>query len=438
MTLGLKSQNHGAIVGAGSVALLAAGWLASNFGKMTIYESTKSIGGVTGDISATQQGIFFAGCHYLESRYLPPGFDYSGLLRFEHRYSSLTDHGKGFTLKNGFAGPSFPESWFDFSGANQSSYQLDVAPGRSVGERLKAYPRPIADRMARFIRRFYPDESWLYLSTSSLGALGLSRVTTQGDESWMASKKQDSILFDEIFGVSRSALGLSPEWAFIPKFGFSDFWDNFSHQLKDFVDLDFRFSTRVNRPTLLSELNSAPSQLKIWTADPRFPVRHVTGSRLTSLSYKKYLTGVRLSSFNGPTLPHYINVFETTEGITRLYFYQLGSELKMTIESLAAFQDLGQLKSSLSTMLEAAGIELTIPFQELASLSSRQYFPMLESDQKLLKITTRCMENRGWLAPGLDLFDRRARMRSLMDSLSRAGMLDDKSLEVDDPLTLRG
>lgn len=405
----------GVVVGAGSVGLISGALLAQNHESVHFYESGSEIGGATRDFSGTGKKIFYAGPQYLLPGYLPVGYDYRQLHSFEHRYGSLTNIGDAWIFKKDFAGPAFPASWIDFE--HSSAAEPVDWDTQSLQARLSLYPPPIEENLVGFMKRFLPAASFDAVSGSNASILGIGRVATEKHEEEVVQRKQSSCLWDQLYGAKRSSLGMTFETAAVPKLGFSLFWPDFLEQIKASTRVSLRKRTKINTPYALQETASKEANTKLWAGDPRFPVRHFTKYRLDSLTHKKYLTGIYLSKYDGPSLPYYLNIFSAKGKITRIYVYELQDEVRITLESCAPFADAHELRAEVLPLLDSASIRVDAPVQVLARAEARQYFPMTIWDSKLIRQATQRMGKHGWLESGMDLYDRGSRIRLIKEAI---------------------
>ena len=411
---GRVKDKLGVVIGAGSTGIISATIMAERCNLIQIFESTEKIGGVTRDLQGPGNRIFYAGCQYLRPNDFPEDYDMSDLVTFEHRYGSVTEVEGNFVFKNNFAGPAFPDSYFEFDQSIQSD-ALEIGT-KSLRDRLSLYSGPIKSHLLAFaIRVLHKDHLDAFPAYSST-ALSLSRVTTLGREIDLILQKNLCSVSDELYGVPRTTLGLEFETAAIPKFGYSKFWNNVIEQLNQRSRVELQLKSKVNQAWSLGDPRISSASEKVWTGDPRFPVRYFTGSKLESISHKKYVTGFFIEAFEGPCLPYYLNVFSAGGSLTRIYIYQLGDELRISLESLTPFSDIESLKNELAPIFEAANIRARLPKQDLTSLLSRQYFPFSFGDASLLVETELKMGENGWRESGLPHWDRASRIRKIKKS----------------------
>lgn len=403
------------VVGAGSSGLIAAALLAKKYDRVRIFEGDKEIGGVTKDVLSDDGREYYAGCHYLIPSYLPSGYDYSSLTTFEHRYGSLTLVQGKWIFKDDFAGPCFPDSWIEFT-HSKAKLEPDWQT-YSLLDRISLYPREVEQYLLDFMRKYLPISALDSIPGEGASVFGISRISGNSNDQELVAMKNRSPLYDELIGASRTLLGMNFETAAVPQDGYSRFWKGLLAQVGTSADVELIRRAKINRPGALAEVDALAPGVKLWTADPRYPVRHFSHSRLESLSYKKYFTGIFLDSFSGPRTPHYLNVFSQHGKLTRAYFYELGGEVRVTFESVQSFSNLKELLAEVLPALQASHISIGVPNQEIRSLESRQYFPMTTNDETLIRLTTERMKDDGWLDSGMSLSNRKNRVQKITHSI---------------------
>lgn len=412
----LRDRANGFIIGAGSIGLIAASYMAPKLNSVTIFESSSKIGGVTKDLECGHGNLFFAGCQYLQMDYLPSDYDYKNLQIFEHRYASITDIDGFYLFKKDFAGPAFPDSWFEYKKINIRN-DLDIATC-SLKTRLSCYPPNIQSFLINLFSIFYPGESLDIFSSSSAEILGFGRITAVHEEMDLILMKEQSVIMDQLYGVPRNRLGVKFETVALPKLGYSNFWIDFLEQLKQKSQIILELGVKISHIPSIFDFRLESTRVNLWTGDPRYPVRNFTQSRLDSKTSKKYLTGISISSFTGPTVPYYINIFSLNSTITRIYIYQLYDELKISIESRVPYKNLREIEEEIMPLLSSAEISARFPKQIVQSHLLRQYFPITHRDTNLIHKTEKIMSNSGWAQSRMYLYQRSSRLHSIKNTLA--------------------
>lgn len=397
------------IVGAGSLGLILGGNVIDKFDKIEIFESSKNLGGVTSDLYSPAGSIFFRGCQYLQSSYLPFwALDSDNLLQFEHRYASLTEQNKNWNYKLDFAGPSFEIGELPQSSINVQQFTLD--------DRVKCYPKDVSQILKQHIRKFIPVDSNL-LHVSSMVSLGITRIASLSHDLELAKLKQENSFVDQMYGVSREILGNEFEVSYLPKFGFSKFWLNYVNKLEFERQVTINYNSRLDKKSMESKSFGGAPETKAWCADPRQMIQLATSKKLDSLSYIMYSYGVTLDSYLGPNLPFYINIFSAKHSLTRLYFYELDSEIKISVDSLKKYDSVSEFINELIMLASEARITLKIRNHDIAHIKTRRYFPISRKDYDLLENCSHKLSGSNWLNTGTNLYDRKSRMELILGQL---------------------
>jgi hypothetical protein len=397
------------IVGAGSLGLILAGKVIGKFNKIEIFESSKNLGGVTRDFYSPTGSIFFRGCQYLQSSYLPSwALDSDYLMQFKHRYASLTEQNKTWNYKLDFAGPSFEIGELPQSSSNMVEFSLD--------NRLERYPKNISQILKQHINKFLPVDSNL-LHISSLVSLGITRITSLSNDIELARLKQKNNLVDQMYGVSREILGNEFEISYLPKFGFSKFWLNYVKRPEFERQVTIDYNSRLDRKSMGSNFLGGREETKAWCADPRQMIQLVTTKKLDSLSHIIHSYGVTLESYLGPNLPFYINIFSANNPLTRLYFYELDSDIKISVDSLKKFDSASEFINKIIMLAAEARITLKIRNYDIAHIKTRRYFPISTKDYDALENCSHKLSGSNWLNTGTNLYDRKSRMELMLSQL---------------------
>jgi len=397
------------IVGAGSLGLIFAGKVTEKFSRIEVFESSKNLGGVTRDFYGPTGSIFFRGCQYLQSSYLPTwALDSDNLVQFEHRYASLTEQNKSWNYKLDFAGPSFEIGELPQRSINLRQYTLD--------DRLKCYPEDISQILRQHIKKFIRVDCNL-LHISSMVSLGISRIASLSQDLELLQTKQKNSLVDEMYGVSRKILGEKFEISYLPKFGFSNFWLNYTKNLEFSLQVTINYSSKLDKKSIGSYSMGGRAVTKAWCADPRQMIQLKTSKKLDSLSYIIHFYGVTLKSYFGPSLPFYINIFSANHPLTRLYFYELDSEIKLSVDSLVKYDLESELINEIMILTSRAHITIEIKNYDIAHIKTRRYFPISTRDYELLENCNQELIKSNWLNTGTNLYDRKSRMELILNQI---------------------
>jgi hypothetical protein len=401
--------NNIKIVGAGSLGLIFAGKIIDKFSKIEIFESSNHLGGVTRDFYNSTGSIFFTGCQYLQSSYLPFWMlDSDYLRKFEHRYASLTEQNNIWNYKLDFAGPAF-----EIGELPQGSNDIDQS---TLSDRLAHYPKEISQILKQHVKKFIPVDSKA-LHISSATSLGITRITSLSNDLELVQLKQKNDLIDDLYGVSRDLLGFEFEISYLPKFGFSKFWSNYVRELKFEHQVSINYDSRLDKKSIDNSPLGNTGAIKAWCADPRQMIQLATSEKLDSLSYMVHSYGISLDSYIGPNLPFYINIFSASHPLTRIYFYEIDSEIKVSVDSLKKYNSVHEFINQLILLASEAFITLKISNQDLAYIKTRRYFPISTRDYEILKNCSRVLFESNWLDTGTYLYDRTSRYQVMMNQL---------------------
>lgn len=397
------------IIGAGSLGLILAGRILDKFRSVEIFESSKSLGGITRDMFNSAGSNFFLGCQYLQASYLPIWARNSEyLLEFEHRYASLTEQNGKWNYKLDFAGPAF-----DIKEISQTSKSIDE---NKLDDRLSLYPKEISKILKMHLSKFLPVDLNL-LHVSALVTLGITRITTVSNHSELVRLKQRDNLIDKLYGVSRETLGLKFETSYIPKFGYSKYWSTYVSQSSFKRNVSIRYDCRLDKKSIHNNVLGDSKGLKAWCADPRQLIQLTTSEKLDSLSYMVHSYGVTIESYSGPKLPFYINIFSATNPLIRLFFYLLDSEVKVSIDSLKKYNSSTEITNELLKFALSAHITLKVSNADIAYARTRRYFPISINDYEILKTSSNGLAGSKWVDTGTYLYDRKSRLELIFNQI---------------------
>jgi len=402
-------SNKVKIVGAGSLGLIFAGKIIEHFQEIEIFESSDLLGGVTRDFHNSTGSKFFLGCQYLEGSYLPDWAVTSKYLQsFEHRYASLTEQNATWNFKLDFSGPAFVIDEIPKIPTVNKSHSLDG--------RLSMYSKEVSNILRNHLQKFSPvDHKLLHLS--SLVSLGLTRISTMSNEQELVDLKQKNTVVDNLYGVSKSKLGLQFETSYIPKFGFSKYWAAYVAESNFESKVNIRLQFRINKKTFQESSLSNPDEIKVWCADPRQLIEQTTTKKLDSLSYLVHAYGLPLNSYSGPNLPYYINIYSESNPIMRLYFYELESEVKVSVDSLKKYDSPSDIINDVKKLATLAQLSLKISSKDLAYKKTRRYFPISQNDYETLRNCGHEMKRLNWLDSATYIYDRKSRLDLLLNQI---------------------
>lgn len=405
------------VIGAGSVGILTSKLLATRSNNsVTLLESSTVVGGVTRDIEDDENQRFFSGCHYLDLEYSELAkTPRSPLVQFDQRYASLTQIGPNWFFKEDFAGPVFPTDFFRPNTNIRSKFTTEE---KSLKDRLSNYPNPISDWLYQFSSRVASPE---VLPPSSAKTLGISRVSSFEEEDELRSLKLESDYADSLYGLPRSSLGIAPKPAFMPQHGYTHLWESLVRDLQEEGNFQLK-RMKVNQKSAFDSVSKLGTGAKIWTADPRFLVRHCLGTRLDSLAHRKHVFGLSLKSEKASqpsqVTPYYINVYSHHSPITRLFVYTLENQLRLSVEAIEGFSNEVEMRRHINSLLSKTScIEQVEQKGEVMASVANTYHPMSNRDLALLKAVQESLRRMEWTYSGLDEYDRASKMAVIMRQL---------------------
>jgi hypothetical protein len=248
-------------------------------------------------------------------------------------------------------------------------------------------------------------------------SLGITRITSLSNDIELAQLKQKNNLVDQMYGVSREILGNEFEISHLPKFGFSKFWLDYVNKIEFARQVTINYNSRLDKKSIKCNSLGGTAEIKAWCADPRQMIQLITSKKLDSLSYIMHSYGVTLDSYLGPNLPFYINIFSANNPLTRLYFYELDSEIKISVDSLNKYNSVSEFINELIMLASKAHITLKIRNHDIAHIKTRRYFPISTKDYSLLENCSHKLSGSNWLNTGTNLYDRKSRMELMLSQL---------------------
>lgn len=405
------SFNEVEIIGAGSLGLLLADRFKKSVRKVSMYESSRQVGGITKDFYNTYGQHFFHGCHYMIEEIIPKDINIKReLIEFTHRYASITEQNNKWNYKLDFAGPAFFLQDF--------KTKLNLNESKSIKERLECYPKDVSLYLQGYINKVL-SANLSNLNTVSLASLGLNRITIMTNEEELIKAKKENENVDQLFGVNRNLLGMDYEKAYIPKYGYDSFWKIIISDFQNYKNFNIKLQHQINSRNIKYFFAQPQSTIKLWCADPRYLVRQVNNVKLDSLQYPIISYGLTLTSYNGPTLPFYINIFSHSNNLLRLYFYETFGDVKLSIESVAPQISVEKLLQDVYKLLDGTNVQIKIAHSEIAIKRSSRYFPLTNADFKNIYSTFKNLKSTNWIDTGSYFYDRKTRYNMILNQLNQ-------------------
>jgi hypothetical protein len=103
--------------------------------------------------------------------------------------------------------------------------------------------------------------------------------------------------------------------------------------------------------------------------------------------------------------------------LTRLYFYELDSEIKLSVDSLVKYDLESELINEIMILTSRAHITIEIKNYDIAHIKTRRYFPISTRDYELLENCNQDLIESNWLNTGTNLYDRKSRMELILNQI---------------------
>lgn len=254
-----------------------------------------------------------------------------------------------FDNRFGSVSPAVAE---DFSGPTIASADmaLDAPAGPSLADRIGAYPRPVAEALARY-------------ATWALGApldqvhgeaahpLGMNRVYPAGaDLEALVGLKRTNPLHDELYAIPRHLWGRQANArASLPRGGFTALFRRCREALEA-LGVSVRDTSLVSPRDAVA--NHRPGDVLVWAASPTllFKTVEVPAPKLIRKSFASY---VFEAGWTGP-LPFYVHNFTAEGAIFRAYVYESAGKTVVTAECVRE-ADIGEVAAEAARLLAPFG-----------------------------------------------------------------------------------
>ncbi len=398
-----------AIVGAGISGLVSAYYLAKKGHKVSIYESSNKIGGITNDF-VSEENQFFSGCHQLSHvEWLKEinKKNYLKLSNFKVHYANFTEYSdKDSSYDWKFAVPTFNNVLFE------KKLKLN---NKNLSDRINLYPKKISTFLDNWLKKIDSDfDTKLLNSTSSIG-LGISRIAIKNDIKKIKKIKKNNKLLDSILAISNIDRGKKRLEALIPIKGYSFFFN----QIEKILKLN---NVKINKQApvkpiwkdknlyLFSRGKKMSFDKIIWTGNPTALIKNYGLPKLDSKKINmKIFCGDLKSEINDC---FYIQVFSLKTNITRMFFYKINNQSKFTIET---FDNLSNENIIIEAKKILRKLRLDIIFKDkIHSLQQKRYFLVTLKDQKILKKFYKKTEKSNLIHPDWQKYLREEKIKELL------------------------
>ena len=401
-----------AIVGAGITGLVGAYFLAQKGHKVSVYESSNKIGGITKDF-VSDENQYFSGCHQL----LPAKWineinkkNSLKLSKFRVHHANFTedlDNTTSYDWK--FALPTFKNVLFN------KNQKLE---NENLSERINLYPKNISSFLNNWLKKVGSDfDAKLINSNSSIG-LGISRIAIKDNFNEIFEIKKKSDLLDSIFAISDIVRGKKRLSGLIPTSGYSFFFNELEKILK-LNDVNINKSTPVKpvwkkkKLYLFSKGKELNFDKIIWTGNPTALIKNCDFPKLDSKRINiKIYCGDLVSKISNC---FYIQVYSLKTNITRIFFYNINNKPKFTIE---AFDNPNNENIMDEVKLIIKKLKLKINFQKkIHTLQQKRYFLVTLKDQIILNKFYKKIESSNLIHPDWQKYSREEKINEILSKI---------------------
>lgn len=319
------------IIGGGISGCVAAMYLNERGHDVAIYEKSNQLGGVMNDVKF-ENNIYFTGPQYLDMdsfwiKKLLLDNNFSKILkRINYLYSSYTDIFGESLFYNHYAHPITNKKFTSLNSTFRDG---------SLISRLKNYQDNIANPLIDLIKKITPQYTNLHENCTN--GLAIGRIFFLEDVSTLRLLKSKNSLHDEILGLPN--MKYLDEKCLIPKNGF----DIFFLCLKNYLEnkgIKILLNQKASIKNISSKMeiftngNLIKSDHVLWTSNPVPLINAMTGETLDNPIIKNCYIFFDLKKKADFSKEIYIQVFSKISNLTRIFFYELNNEFKVTAEAV--------------------------------------------------------------------------------------------------------
>jgi hypothetical protein len=360
-------MNEAAIVGGGLTGVVAAAYLETF--RVSLYEASKKLGGVLRDESAYSDN-YFGGCHYFDgcSAWIDELKLTDDFYNFTHTYGSYTDLFGQLTVSTEFPGPVF-HGRITVTASDHASFS-------SLKDRLRAYPKAIADPLLQWFKQIGIDTAITHHSASE--GFQASRIYCSDMEEEISTLKRASKISDMIYAIPHRRLISS----LLPARGFSNFFKQVESKFSGSLELNTTCRPVISgrRIFLKNREKMFSPDLVIWTANPVWLIKMVSGESLDSL---KYYAEILVGQLAKPVdAPFYVQVYSNKNSILRIFVYNINGKGCFTIEKAYDQMKTADLLISAQSILMNFGAYTIVNCN--ARTRSTRYFAYSVRDHQLI------------------------------------------------------
>ena len=398
-----------AIVGAGISGLVSAYFLAKKGHKVSIYESSNKVGGITNDF-ISEGNQFFSGCHQLLPSEWLKEINKKNSLKLSNfkvhyaNFTELSNEDPSYDWK--FALPTFNKILFK---KNQKS------KNKNLSDRINLYPKRISTFLNNWLKKIGTDfDAKLINSDSSIG-LGISKIAIKNNLKKIYELKKKNKLLDSIFAISNIDRGKKRLNGLIPSRGYSFSFDKIEKILKS-NNVIINKSTPV-KPIwkkknlhLFSKGKEMSFDKIIWTGNPTALIKTYGFPKLDSKKIDiKIFCGDLKSEIRDC---FYIQVFSLKTNITRMFFYSINNQPKFTIEAFDNFNNENIINEA-KTILKKLRLKIIFK-KKIQTLQQKRYSLVTLKDQEIMKKFYKKAKNSNLIHPDWKKYSREEKINEIL------------------------
>jgi len=408
------------IVGGGISACALATYLSEKHtGKISIYESSSSIGGVLKDLIFDDK-IYFNGVQYIEDNtswinILKKKKEiYNNLIFFEDKNASYTNFNGEEILSKDFPCPIF-----------NTKVKLENLPKiekfSSLKDRLGLYPKEISENLESWVNKFGINCNLLSNQCAENGLMIVRVLPSQNNSVDLLNLKKKDKTFDTLYGLPRKTLKLPSVKVIVPKYGYNDFFLKLKEYLvskKTSFNAKAIIKSSWNKKKLTIKNLTKPiqSQNVIWTANPTDLIKNFNSKKMDSYPVMiKTFTGdlnIKLKDF------FYVNVFSHELDIFRMYIYNINNQPKITLECFDKINGIEDSINKIEEIFNKFGYKLKLDtIKKFHYKRQKKYFLVSVQDKKILQDFYDEVKDSN-LTPGAwDIYHREKKINSILSNL---------------------
>lgn len=373
------------IVGGGLTGILAA-FEAHRLGARDIelFERFDKLGGVA--LPEERHGLELReGCIYFG----PKGDAIRGLLEtygqsftdFDNRFGSVSPAAQGEPVRTvDFGGPAFA----------CTSTAVSPLAGRSLADRIGAYPAEIAEPLAKYAK-WHLGFDLADAHESATIPMAINRVFPLGaDLTALAEAKRRDPLADELLAIPRAQWGHTNNLtASLPEGGFPTFLRRCERALR-------QIGVKIHERNLMAPRQAlamhGKGEVLVWAANPT-PLFKALDVRTPKLLPKSFATYVFAARWTGPR-PFYVQNFTAEGACFRAYVYESAGRTLVTAECVKE-ADTTDLRYEVHRLLSGFGGDLALGEILCTAIKPRWIYHSVDAIDQLKALRTAATSRMG-------------------------------------------